>query len=154
MKKYELKHSALSPHQFLLGDVEYIDDDFEYPDTSLLKECISLFNKIAEEVKSLRLEKVDADFFYSVTPSYFFAEKAGLTNEQKYYLLQQKSENVRLKFLADHLKDVEPMLRQAETIQRLIKNDGYGKSSPCSEGSDRRRRFQCLQVYPALCPYQ
>ncbi len=127
IKKYKLKDSKLSQRLYLLGDVEYIEENIEYPDINLLDECITLYNKIATEVRSLRLEKVDSNMFYSVTPSYFFAQKVGLSNKQKYDLLKMNNETERLNFLLKHLKEVEPMLRESEMTNRLIQGDGYGK---------------------------
>lgn len=127
IKKYILKDSKLSDRQYLLGNVEYLDENFDYPEPNLLDECVQLYNSIAEEIKSLHLDKVNVSMFYSLTPSYFFAQKAGLSREQKYHLLKLENENLRLKYLLEHLKEVEPMLREVETIQKLIKNDGYEK---------------------------
>jgi hypothetical protein len=127
MKKYEFIHSSVLQRQYILGEIEYFDEDFEYPDTNLFEECVCLYNEIVEEIKSLFWDKVESSIFYSVTSSYSFVEKAGMTIEQKYNLLQLNSENLCVKYLVEHLKDVEPILRQAETIQKLIKNDGYGK---------------------------
>ncbi len=127
IKRYTLKVTSISPREYMLADVDLIDEDFIYPDAGLLEECILLFNKIAKEVKSLGLKKVDATMFYTVTPSYFFAEKSGMSIKQKYHLLNLNSEQKRLEYLREHLRDVEPMLRQSETIHQLIKNDGYAK---------------------------
>ena len=128
INKFTLKNTKLSPGDYLMADIDYIDESSEYPDIDLLEECVRLYNIIADEVKSLHLKKVNAAMFFSMTPSYFIVQKAGLTLYQKYHLLQLHSENERLKYLVEHLKKTEPMLKETNTIQRLIKNDGYAKN--------------------------
>ena len=127
IKKYKLIDSKLSERLYLLGEVEYIEEEIEYPDINLLEQCIELYNKIAEEVSSLRLQKVDSSMFYSLIPSYFFAQKVGLSKQQKYDLLKLENESERLSFLLGHLKEVEPMLHESEIIKKLIQGDGYAK---------------------------
>ena len=125
IRKFNLLHKKVSERQYLIGNVEYLDDRQEYPDASLIDQCVIFYNVIAEEVKSLKLDKIDNSIFYSITPSYFFAQKSGLSNEQKYFLLQQQSENDRLRFLLEHLKKIEPYLKESEYLTTIIKNDGY-----------------------------
>jgi Lon protease-like protein len=125
IRRYNLISKKVSDREYLIGKVDFLDDKTEYPNSALIEECIIYYNRIAEEVKSLRLEKIDNSMFFSMTPSFFFAQKAGLSNEQKYYLLQQQSENERLRFLLDHLKKIEPFLKESEYLSTIIKNDGY-----------------------------
>jgi Lon protease-like protein len=125
IRRYNLISKKVSDREYLIGKVDFLDDKTEYPNSSLIEECIIYYNRIAEEVKSLRLENIDNSMFFSMTPSFFFAQKAGLSNEQKYYLLQQQSENERLRFLLDHLKKIEPFLKESEYLSTIIKNDGY-----------------------------
>lgn len=126
-RKYLIRKRNVGPFDYIEADIDLIDEDNEYPDIQTIEECVRIYNTIAEEVKSLKLNKIDSSLFYSITPSYFFAQKAGLTIEQKYHLLQLSSENKRLNYLLSHLKEVEPLLKETEIMNQIIRNDGYGR---------------------------
>jgi len=126
-RKYLIRKRNVGPFDYIEADIDLIDEDNEYPDIQTIEECVRIYNTIAEEVKSLKLNKIDSSLFYSITPSYFFAQKAGLTIEQKYHLLQLSSENKRLNYILSHLKEVEPLLKETEIMNQIIRNDGYGR---------------------------
>ena len=126
-RKYLIRNRNVGPFDYIEADIDLIDEDNEYPDIHTIEECVRIYNSIAEEVKSLKLNKIDSSLFYSITPSYFFAQKAGLTIEQKYHLLQLSSENKRLNYILSHLKEVEPLLKETEIMNQIIRNDGYGR---------------------------
>ena len=48
-----------------------------------------------------------------------------MTLAQRQQLLEMTSENGRLRFVLNHLRKIKPMLREAEFVQMIIKNDGY-----------------------------
>lgn len=128
ISKYLITSQKVSNREYLEANVEFLEDKPEYPDSTMIEDCVNLYNSIAKEIKSLKLDTIDSSIFFTLSPSYFFAQKAGLTNEQKYYLLQLNSEKDRLKFIYDHLSQIEPYLRETEIIERIIKSDGYGKA--------------------------
>lgn len=129
ISKYLIINQRVGNRDYLEADIEYLEDKPGYPDSGMIDDCVNLYNSIAKEIKSLNLDTIDSSIFFSLSPSYFFAQKAGLTNEQKYYLLQLNSEKDRLKFIYDHLSQIEPYLRETEIIDRIIKSDGYGRTS-------------------------
>lgn len=128
ISKYLITSQKVSNREYLEANVEFLEDKPEYPDSTMIEDCVNLYNSIAKEIKSLKLDTIDSSIFFTLSPSYFFAQKAGLTNEQKYYLLQLNSEKDRLKFIYDHLSQIEPYLRETEIIEQIIKSDGYGKA--------------------------
>jgi len=127
ISRYHLIDYKRGIRQYLTGDIQYDEDNREYPKSDLLNGCIEIYNMIADEVKSMKIDKIDTNQLFTKTPSYFIAQKAGLTSEQKYKLLESDSENDRLKYLLDHLKRIEPVLRESEYINQIIKYDGYLK---------------------------
>ena len=56
------------------------------------------------------------------------ATKSGLSLEQKQELLEAPSEQVRLELLHKHLQELVPMMKRAESIQRIVQSDGYIKA--------------------------
>jgi ATP-dependent Lon protease len=127
-KRFNLVNYKVGKRLYYEGDVEFFEDSDAYPDGNLVEKCIKIYNEIAEQIKSLKMDKVDLNKFFTRQPSFYFAQKSGLTNEQKYRLLETKSENLRLRYLLEHLKKIEPMLKENEYINMITKNDGYTKT--------------------------
>jgi Lon protease-like protein len=124
-RRYRLKHYSQSSNLFYEADIEYIDEINEPLNNDVLTECVDLYNNIAEVVKTINISKIDINNFNTKMPSFFIAQKSGLTMIQKQKLLEFQSENQRLSFLLSHLKHLHPMLKEAEYISKIIKNDGY-----------------------------
>lgn len=110
---------------YLMADVEpFADDDFGY-DIDLLAEVSSLFNSILDDLTLLKVESIDINNIKVKYPSFLIAQKAGLNPIQKQALIEIRSENLRLKTLAGHLRKVQPLIKRAEVISKIVKNDGY-----------------------------
>ena len=126
-KRFVMKKMKVGSRLYSEGEIEYFDDDNEneIADLALLHECIDYYNKISEMVRSFEIKKIDPDNIETKYFSYLIAQKAGMSLKQKQELLEIKSENKRLGILAKHLKEMLPMLKNAEKVNQLIKNDGY-----------------------------
>jgi Lon protease-like protein len=107
------------------ADIEFIDDIDEQTNSILLLRCIDTFNILAESVRSVKIEKIIYDKLITDKPSYLLAQKSGMSLVQKQNFLEVRSENMRLKLLLDHLQRILPMIREAEFVSQIIKNDGY-----------------------------
>lgn len=110
---------------YYTAEVEpFADEDYDI-DKNILVEAARLFNKIIEGITSIKIDPINPDKLNVRYPSFLIAQKAGFTPEQKQSLLEIRSENLRLKTLTAHLRKVQPLIKQAEVISNIVKNDGY-----------------------------
>lgn len=130
-RRYRLGSYAAGSRIYYEGEVEYFDDDSlesREPDTidlSLLDECVRFYNEISDIVKIISIRKIEMRSLDTRLPAFFIAQKSGMSLKQKQELLEMRSENKRLLTLRNHLKEILPMLRKAENINRIIRNDGF-----------------------------
>lgn len=125
ISRYRISKLSESEKKYFTAEVEpFADDDFGI-DKVLLEEASRLFNKIIEGITSIKIEPVNPDNLKVKYPSFLIAQKAGLTPEQKQSLIEIRSENLRLKTLSGHLRKVQPLIKRAEVISNIVKNDGY-----------------------------
>jgi len=110
---------------YYVANVNQIEDNIEVLNESLLISCINRFNEIVENLRDLRIETIDILKLKTNIPSYTIASKAGLSVYQKQELLELKSENEILEMILNHLQKVLPMIKEAELISRIVRNDGY-----------------------------
>lgn len=128
-KKFNLVNFEEGGDHYLVGQVEYIDDDTnEKINIQLLSNCLKIYNDMADMVKTIDIKKINIKDMETNLPSYMLAQKAGLTLLEKQKLLEMNNENRRLEFLNSHLKAVLPLLQEAEYVNKIIKNDGYYKN--------------------------
>jgi ATP-dependent Lon protease len=125
-KRFHLHTLTESSSSYFVGSVEFFEDIPEDLDTELLFECKEKYIQIIEQVYPERLEKLDyTSLLSSESPSFFMAQKSGLSLLQKQELLEMRSENSRLQFLIDHLSEILPEIKQQENTYRIIVSDGY-----------------------------
>jgi uncharacterized protein len=110
---------------YFTAEVEpFADDDFDI-DANLLEEATRLFNKVIEGITSIKIDPIYPDKITVKYPSFLIAQKAGFSPQQKQSLIEIRSENLRLKALSAHLRKVQPLIKKAEVISNIVKNDGY-----------------------------
>jgi Lon protease-like protein len=125
VSRYRLLNLNEGEKLYYVAEIEpFADDDFGI-DQKLLDEAARLFNKIADGITSLKIDKIDPKKINVSYPSFLIAQKAGLTPEQKQSLLAIRSENLRLETLTKHLRKIQPLIKKAEVISNIVKNDGY-----------------------------
>ena len=124
-KRYKINHLNESPNGYLLADIEYFDDEPEMHDDFLLDYCLMIYNEIAKSVKNVQIKEIILSELPTGKPSFYIAQKSGLTHAQKQLLLEARSENKRLKIITDHLNNIFSIVKKAELASVLIKNDGY-----------------------------
>lgn len=125
LQRFRIKNIIDGEKPYLLANVEYFNDNPEIPNFFLLDDCAKLFNEVSQKATGFKFEKLRIDNLFMEYPSYVIAQKAGLNNEQKQFLLESRSENERLQMLKTHLEKVLPNISQTEQIKNLIRNDGY-----------------------------
>jgi len=113
---------------YVVGQVERFDDEEIPVDPTLVADCTALHNQIIDLVYGESGHHIDPENLGDRRASFMIAPKAGLSNDQKQQLLEMTSENTRLEFLRDHLSMMVPTVRKAETVQRIIRSDGYSRS--------------------------
>jgi len=111
---------------YLVGEIEQYEDLDKEIDENLLYETIELYNEIAMKVKNFKIPQIQIDSIGTYPlPSFFIAQKSGLSLAEKQELLEMRSENSRLKKLKTHLQVLSPLIEKAEGIETLSRNDGY-----------------------------
>ena len=110
---------------YVVGHIEYVDDEPMPIDPSLVAECANLHNQIIDLVYGRSGPYFDPSYIGDKPASFLIAPKAGLAADQKQQLLELTTENARLELLRDHLAAMVPTVRKAEMMQRIIRSDGY-----------------------------
>ena len=130
-KRYHLHNLSESSASYFVGSVEFFEDVVEEMNTDVFLECKKKYSQIIEAVYPDRIEQLTSPQSLSMEfPSFFMAQKSGLSLLQKQELLEMRSENERLKFLVEHLDGILPEIRQQENTHRIIKGDGYMPPPP------------------------
>jgi len=126
-KRYHLKNMRDGEQKYYVGDIETFDDSDDEVDVELTIECMESYNDIVKVVFGAHEVLSSLKEVGPVKPSFFFAQKCGLTLEQKQELLEMNSENKRLEFLKKHMGEILPKVKQVEYIENIIRSDGYFK---------------------------
>ena len=114
---------------YYVADIDIIPDAPGIIDKILLSECVDYYNFIVEHIKNIQIKTIGIEDLHPEKPSYFLAQKSGLNLAQKYELLIMNLENDRLQYLLNHLRNIKPLIEEAEFISQIIKNDGYYRPS-------------------------
>lgn len=126
-ERYTITNYRTGERQYMLADVEPIVDIESKPDPELLATTVMLYNQLVESVYGEAEQHLNPAEWMWGGGSYRMAQKSGLDLEVRQRLLEMLSENERLRFLHEYLTDLVPKVRELETIQALIRNDGYVK---------------------------
>lgn len=127
VKRYKLNNMLDGEAPYYKGDVTFFDDRDETIDFILLRKTVEIFNNIAKKITQVKIDTLDIDKLSIEKPSFYIAQKSGLTAPQKQELLEMVSETERLNKLFEHLTKLEPLIQEAEHITRILKYDGYLK---------------------------
>lgn len=104
------------------GEIVFLNQDEEI-DQKLQEELIELVKSLFSTLNIVHSVEVAPDL-----RSWDVAHKVGLAQEQEYALLQITSENMRIKFLIDHLIQAIPVIREMERSKSLIQMNGHFKN--------------------------
>ena len=139
-RRYEvLDLEQNGPDQISFATIRWLDDEPEERDRNLAGETIELFNELTELAYKGTIDPLDESMWNAVDkyPSFKIAQKSGLEAPQRQALLSVTSENERLTMLHKFLTQLLPKVKEFETIQDLIRNDGYivtwNKKGPSSD---------------------
>ncbi len=127
-RRYEvLEFEQNGPDQISFATVRWLDDEPEERDTKLAGDTINLFNELTELAYKGSIDPLDESIWNAEDrfPSFKIAQKSGLEAPQRQALLSVTSENERLAMLNKFLSQLLPKVKEFETVQNLIRNDGY-----------------------------
>jgi ATP-dependent Lon protease len=124
-ERYRLKNMRDGDAGYYEGDIYTFDDGDDEIDYALTQECFEMYNQIVKVVFGEHEILESLQETSGTKPSFFFAQKCGLTLTQKQELLEMTSENTRLEFLKKHMKEIVPKVKQVEYIENIIRSDGY-----------------------------
>jgi ATP-dependent Lon protease len=115
------------PSDIPYAKIRWIDDEPEVRDEAIAAKAIGLFNELCEIAYRGSVEPLDPVVYAMADkqPSFAIAQKSGLMPDQRQTLLLVRSENERLEMLIAHLESLLPKVKEVETINDLIRNDGY-----------------------------
>ena len=130
-KRYHLHNLSESSASYFVGSVEYFEDILEEMNTEVFLECKKKYSQIIDAVYPEKIDQLTNPQSLSMEfPSFFMAQKSGLSLLQKQELLEMRSENARLQFLVNHLDSILPEITRQENFNRIIKGDGYLPPAP------------------------
>ncbi len=125
IQRYVVKDLTKNENAYKIASVDFVNDDESSYDETALAKCVDKFNELVASIKSLDIKRINANKIQSSKPSFYIAQKCGLSLNQKYKLLKILNENKRLDFLYDHLTNIAPVIKEAAFVSRLTRNDGY-----------------------------
>lgn len=112
---------------YLTATVKPREDREEPKDRLLQERVISIHLRLLE----LAGRTVSPTLYQNRTYiSFFVAHNAGLSLDQKQAVLEMRSENQRLSFLADHLKVFVQKVEKAESFRKKVQSNGHFKDFP------------------------
>lgn len=124
-RRYRLLEVRDGVQPYAVGEVAPVDDDEIPVDPTLLADCADLYNQIISLVYGNDLPPFNIENIGDRSAAYMMAPKVGLSLDQKQTILEISEENARLEMLRDHLAEIVPTIRRAETVQRIVSSDGY-----------------------------
>jgi Lon protease-like protein len=123
-RRYRVLRFEPDTRPYAVGTVAILDAPPGEVDASLLCETRDLYNRLIAVVYRGSMEELAPDDRRS-GPAFLMAQKAGLDLAARQALLEQDSENARLRMLHAYLTDVVPRLSRLDEIERIIGSDGY-----------------------------
>jgi Lon protease-like protein len=123
-RRFELQGIASPTAPYILGQVRFLEPVREEPDPALRARAAALHNEFVArafkgEVAPIDLASAGPDLSFRV------AQKAGMDLADRQRLLELSLERERLAAVIAHLEQVIPLLDRVETLERLVRNDGY-----------------------------
>jgi Lon protease-like protein len=128
VRRYEIvKFEQGGDKDLSYATIRWIEDVPEDRDLALTQETIGLFNELCDVAYKGSIDALDTTIWSGPDkfPSFAIAQKSGLEADQRQALLSITSENERLSILKNFLTQLLPRVKEIETVNDLIRNDGY-----------------------------
>jgi len=123
--RYAIVRSHANARPYLTAEIVAYDDVDGQPTPEVLEKTVSDYNRIVEVVFGEAEQPLDPTDCVSGGCAFHMAQKSGLDLVVRQQLLEMRSETERLRLLAAYYEQVLPRIRKAETLQALVRNDGY-----------------------------
>ncbi len=108
---------------YAAAEVTFLNDEPEF-ELKLKSQILDLMTELFEMLQIKKsLEKLATDF-----GSYAIGHHVGLSQDEKIRLLTIRSENQRLEYILNHLKDFVPSVKKAETLKKRAAMNGHFRS--------------------------
>jgi Lon protease-like protein len=125
IRRYLINNIQVNPVGYVVANAESYDDEDDFADHNLEIQLIILFEELLARLDYKLPEEFWSNLKDSPKKSFKIAEKAGLSLLQQQELLILRNENVRLKFLIEHLNNLEKKYTSEETLKNMIMQDGF-----------------------------
>jgi ATP-dependent Lon protease len=115
---------------YYTADVSLLEENGDPVDLDLKERVITQHMKLLE----LAGRTVRPDLYQDVEYlSYVLAQNAALDGDQKQDLLEQPTENDRIRYLIRHFESLIPKVEQREDVNRRIRSNGHFRDFPPEE---------------------
>lgn len=125
VERFLINSTSMHPDGYYIAEVENYSDIESTYDEKLFE---SLRNEF-EEIVELANYNLEVSFwnnlYFTKNKSYKIAEKSGLSIDQQQELLILRKESQRLNYLIDYFTAIKNKVSNAESLKRIIMNDGY-----------------------------
>jgi Lon protease-like protein len=125
LERFLINSTSTHPDGYYIAEVEKYSDIESTYDERLFE---SLRNEFEETVE-LANYNLEVSFWNNLhitkNKSYKIAEKSGLSIDQQQELLILRKESQRLNYLIDYFTAIKNKVSNAESLKRIIMNDGY-----------------------------
>ena len=125
LERFLINSTSTHPDGYYIAEVEKYSDIESTYDERLFE---SLRNEF-EEIVELANYNLEVSFWNNLSitknKSYKIAEKSGLSIDQQQELLILRKESQRLNYLIDYFTTIKNKVSNAESLKRIIMNDGY-----------------------------
>ncbi len=125
LERFLINSTSTQPDGYYIAEVEKYSDIESTYDERLFE---SLRNEF-EEIVELANYNLEVSFWNNLhitkNKSYKIAEKSGLSIDQQQELLILRKESQRLNYLIDYFTTIKNKVSNAESLKRIIMNDGY-----------------------------
>jgi hypothetical protein len=123
-RRYHLERSESGRAPYLMGWVHSLAPEGGAVDPELRGSAVRLSNDLMVKVFGERAPTIDP----GTAPenlSFQLAQKAGLDVDGRQRVLEENSENSRLRIIRDHIEETHPRADRMQEVKRVIRNDGY-----------------------------
>lgn len=124
-ERYYLQNFKDGEKPYYTGEIITFNDSEEYIEPNLAIECIESYNELVQKVEILNINTIPMAESKNKFLSFLIAQKVGLSGLQKQEVIEMTSENKRLLFILNHIKNLMPKLELDEQRDKIIRNDGY-----------------------------
>lgn len=115
---------------YMTASIEFLREPDEPIENDMRERVITQHMRLLE----LAGRKVRPTTYQNLTGvSFFIAHNAGLKPNQKQEILELKSENERINYLAEHLEMLIPRVEEFEDVRKKVQSNGHFKDFPSED---------------------